>query len=350
MKRPTQCLTIVCLIWACNTISAQDRGWASSIAWSPDGQTIAVGSDSGIWFFDNDFNEVGHVDIKQQADSRKPRFVAWNASGDLLVYSGITIDSVKVVDVSKLEVIAEIDASRLWLWVPVVWHPTKNLIIGGTFGGEAHMWDAITGEERFFFDHRAEDPVLEWFEPVGFCWFTDDTVVIVLQDRGYVVNIVENRIVRKLYINLPPGPASCNRDYQIITKDGRLTDLQTGSSMRVFDYDKYAVAVEWSPDSSHFIVSSAHCRLRVFDGQTYEVVAELVGGGYWVRLEAVPIAWHPDGSRFAVVGEFGDVRVWDAKTYELMQRFDGFELHPNLLGRLEDQDLPTVRSCPQLKI
>ena len=36
-------------------VSAQERGWATAIAWSPDGETIAVGSSTGVWFFDADF-------------------------------------------------------------------------------------------------------------------------------------------------------------------------------------------------------------------------------------------------------------------------------------------------------
>ena len=47
------------------------------------------------------------------------------------------------------------------------------------------MWDAITGEERFIFDLPGRKIlILEWFEPVGFCWFADDTVVIVLRTSG----------------------------------------------------------------------------------------------------------------------------------------------------------------------
>ena len=40
---------------------AQDRGWATAIAWSPDGETIAVGSSTGVWLFDTEFNEIGFV-------------------------------------------------------------------------------------------------------------------------------------------------------------------------------------------------------------------------------------------------------------------------------------------------
>ena len=84
------------------TTYAQDRGWASSIAWSPDGQTIAVGSSAGVWLFDNDFNEVGYVNIDQRERNRSS-FVEWNAFSDLLVYAGPNIDSAKIVDVSKLD-------------------------------------------------------------------------------------------------------------------------------------------------------------------------------------------------------------------------------------------------------
>ncbi len=345
-------LAIVLAVIACSISLAQERGWASSIEWSPDGQTIAIGGSAGIWLFDNEFNEVGHIPINLDAkyiDSAG--FVSWNATGEWLAYSGINLDTVKVVDVGKRKVITDIDASRLQLWTPVVWHPTDNLIVAGAFDGKAYIWDAETGQERFLVDIRAEASGALDSEAIGSCWISYDTVVIVTVELGYVLNIAENRMERKFYI---PGwprwtmPTQCNSRNELMLNSGELVNLETGTSTRVTDTDYYRMALEWSPNSSHFVSSSFGCNLRVFDGGTYQVVQELAGGRYWTSLasEAKMIAWHPDGSRFAVVGEFDDIRVWDAETYELLQRFHGFETSPGVSAALKSLGKTEKDLCP----
>ena len=71
------------LLWL--IASAQDRGLATRIAWSPDAETIAIGSSKGLWFFDTDFNDVGSVDIGlTEWWHTGPLSLEWSAAGDLL--------------------------------------------------------------------------------------------------------------------------------------------------------------------------------------------------------------------------------------------------------------------------
>lgn len=352
MHRLTVSFTAIWVMTLFSVAFAQDRGWVSSIAWSPTGKTIAVGGIAGVWFFDNDFNELGQVAIEQQGTIRTaPRFVAWNARGDLVVYSGQVVDSIKVVDVDKLAVVTEIDVSHLSsLEVPVVWHPSEDLIIGGFYGGTTHVWDATSGEEVFYFDSWAEDPHLRWYDPAGFCWFDGNKVVIINHEMGYVMDIAENRMLGKLYIDFATKPTSCNRDYQILSHGGWLFDVETRSDQYVMEYDEDAFAIEWSPDSTQIIIGALKCRLRILANPSFEVLAELPGSAYsfgpsiWFYMDSID--WHPDGSRFAVVGQSGDIRVWNAETYELMQRFDGFEMHPNLMAHLEKSGQSGNERCP----
>ena len=342
---------LLAVIWAMSlsfVISAQDRGVASSIAWSPDGDTIAVASTTGLWFFDNDFNEAGYFEIEQQTLILSlPRFVAWNANGDLIAYSGMHANPINIVDVSELKVITEIDEA--YPWTPVRWHPIANRIVSGRLGGRTQIWDAITGEELFHFDSMAEHPDPLMHEPLGFCWFTDNILITVYQQRIFVLDVVEKMLVEKF------GPAhfgsvnvDCNRENQILSVDGRLFDLEAASLTWISDHSFLhedsefhlePVAVAWSPDSSQFIVNLTDCLVRVFDGRSGKVVAGMPGGadsfGPSPFFFIDSLAWHPDGSRFAAVGQFGDIRVWDAETYELLQRFDGFEVHPNVFAHLK---------------
>ncbi len=316
-----------------------------------------MGGGTGVWFFDNDFNELGFLEV-EHAIEHTPRLIAWSATGELLAHSSF-LSSIKVVDASEREIIPEIVVPNPGLWAPVHWHPKKSQIIAGTYQATTYIWDAVTGEELFYFESPAEPSDLGNSDPLGFCWYAENEVVIMTRLATYVVAITENKILQSFSRHLGHDWISCNREYQILTPDGWLLDLATGLETKIFGRGMdvqstdgiFPLTVSWSPSADRFVSSLNRCRIRVFefDGRSGRLAAELPGGAYYIPAAGFhigSIGWHPDRSQFAVVGEFGDIRVWDAETYELLQRFDGFELHPDLLRRLDDPDLSAERSCP----
>lgn len=355
-------------VWAMSLsciIYAQDRGWASSIDWSPDGQTIAVGGGAGVWFFDNYFNELGYMEVGNHIHPNLPRFVEWNAKGDLLAFSGLD-GPIEIIDVNMREVINEIYLNGFhYVWTEVQWHPQENLIIAGSYHGTTHIWDAITGEEQFHFDSLEHDPDSYWPATLGFCWFIEEEVVIVTKQTTYVVNIPENEILKK-YTNFYFGSEAirCNRHYLILSPEGQMYGLEPYTDDMVFDRNYYrqnahkgagvavSEAVAWSPDSDRVVVTFGDCHIHVYrvnDGDNSDLLAEMPGGNYEMYSTIFfidSVAWSPDGGRFAAVGQFGDIRVWDAKTYELLQRFDGFEAHPDFLGRYDETEQLNDIGCP----
>ena len=354
MKRLALFLAVVWAISLCGIAAAQDRGWATSIAWSPDGETIAIGSSAGIWFFDNEFNELGRVPVKlnnlkpwYEGDS--PRSLDWHAAGELLAvgFPMSMSGPPQIIDVSKREVINEIDPP--WPWSHILWHPEDNRIIAGLYGGETYIWDALTGEKLFYFEESAErddfevppEYALPTSLTTGVCWITESIVGIVTARGVYVVDVEINRMLQWFDIGWHQDTADCNSDYKAITANGWLIDLKTGAHTRIFkrvtsDFDlegaisplTYLDAAR-SPDGSQIASITEGCHINVYDGHNGALLAEMLGGIYLSRV-AFPffqdsIAWHPDSSRFAVVGQFGSISVWDAETYELLRRFDGFE-------------------------
>ncbi len=333
-----------------------EREWVSSIAWSPDGQTIAAGGSAGVWLFDNDFNILGHIKA-QHRNSHQPQLVAWNSTSDLLAYSSF-FSSIFVIDAKALEIVREIQVPYPGLWAPVQWHPYKNQIIGGTYQGTTHIWDAISGEELFYFESPPTDPNLG-YEPLGFCWFADSHVVVVSSPSAYLVDRYEGRILQTFPSFHWKEWISCNRQYQVLTMDGLLRDLLNHRLIRVFGPgvdEPYSngfrpLAVAWSPSANQFVSSKNRCRIRVYEFSEHSarLSAELSGGSYYHRSigsRIGSIAWRPDGSRFAVAGEFDEIRVWDAETYELLQRFHGFDPHRDLLATIERYALTDKTLCP----
>ena len=343
MTRLTLFFAAVWMVSLCGITYAQDRGWATSIAWSPDGQTIAIGSSTGIWFFDSDFNELGHVQVKRNNPRRwlpegdSPRSLDWNAAGELLAvgFPMTLTGPIQIIDVSRREVINEIDLGGLWSHV--LWHPEDNRIIAGIYVGKTYILDALTGEELFYFKQRDKRTVFFPNTTLGVCWITESIVGIVATWGIYVVDVEVNTTLQRFDTTYFQAVADCNSDYKIITATGEFFDLKAGTQADIFKRipqvewlsPRVNLDVAWSPDGSQIASITEGCYIHVYDGHNGALLAEIRGGIYLSQI-AFPffqdsIAWHPDSSRFAVVGQFGDISVWDAKTYELLQRFDGFE-------------------------
>ncbi|MDE2949275.1 MAG: hypothetical protein OXT68_00790 [Chloroflexota bacterium] len=337
MSRIISIVILFAALWQGGATFGQDRGWAAAIAWRPDGEMIAIGSSTGVWLFDSEFKELGYVHVRHKWDL-PPRSLSWNTAGDLLAvgYMQLGRAPIQIIDIAKLEVISEI-STRFPEWTPIEWHPRDDLIVVGTYDGTAHIFDAITGEEQFYFVERKEKVrgALSNYT-VGFCWFDEDILVIATHHEVYVVDIASKELLQTTDPDTVFDTTDCNRERQLITTNGKLYDIGTGSLIDFFtEHDLYinriilTLDVAWSPAGRRFVASTEGCLVRVFDGRTGETLAVLSGGIHYEQQAhsffLSSIAWHPDGGQFAVVGQFGDIRVWDVKTYELQRRFDGFE-------------------------
>ena len=352
MQKLILLITVLCTVCLSNIAFAQDRGWATAIAWSPDGETIAVASTTGLWLFDTDFNEVGHVETPE-FEGLPATTIDWNASGNLIALGIATYDKyqdersfngkfpILVVDVTNWEVIARIKYPKLTS--PIRWHPEKNLLLAGHYSGISHVLDAYTGEALFTY-HESYDKLGECCNTTtAVCWLDNSTVAMVTEHEVYVLDFLAGKLLQRFskgFVRLSRHFADCADDNEIITDGAHFVDLRAGLLSRIFSLDSTITfgdywfhesklaAIAYSPDGSQIVTNGnvSVCRTAVFDGQSFELRAELQGSyaSSWAKDYSDSIAWHPDGSRFAIVGQF-DIRMWDAVTYELLQRFDGFE-------------------------
>lgn len=379
MKSLMLCLMAAAMIWVSPIESAQDRGIATAIEWSPDGETIAIGSSTGVWLFDTDFNDVGFVDVGLTEWWHWPKSLEWNAAGTLLAvgypkdrYPGVS--EIQIIDVDKLEVITEINLGHLdeWLWTEVAWHPLDNRIAAGGYWGKSFIWDALSGAPVFQFEQSDEPPKSPPNTTIAVCWFTESVIAILTKLETFVVDVELNKTLHsfEIYLWLPPD---CHKDYKILTHRGNLVDAETGAYVDAYEDIPLGPAdivipfardnweptqyFEFSPDGSKILRAGQGCRLRVYDGHNGKFLAKFPGGIFLVQDFGATIfrdslAWHPDGSRFAAVGQFGGIRVWDAETRKLLRRYDGFEisypaLFGSLQGELDEEELKLIDSLKE---
>ena len=332
-------LAITCVVSLCGIAFAQDRGWATAIAWSPDGKTIAIGSTTGVWFFDNDFVEIGFV-ATPQLNGYPPTTLDWNVASDMVVVANAhqLSAAILVVGLRTGTVLTHIEN---WPRSNVRWHPEEDIIVAAVWGGIIAS-DAISGEQVYAYSNLTSPNRNSISDYWAVCWLSSEIVAAVDPLTIWVFNIVREkrlRIIESAYVlSSSDYPAvDCHGQDRLASAYQGAIDLHSGAviepaspAVAFHDYGHKFVAVAWSPDGMRYLTNGnvGLCRIGVFDGQTSELLAELQGSfsrEIDISTYTDSAAWHPDGDRFAVVGQF-DIRVWDAATYELIRRYDGFEV------------------------
>ena len=338
--------SLACALLCSVLVYGQDRGIAVSIAWSPDGDTIAVGSTTGIWLFDAEFEEVAHVGLPEFPDNA-PNTLDWNASGDLLAlgyhYGSRTQGAgnkgqgipILIVDIYDQDVVSTIEVK--WLYSTIRWHPAENHLLAGTLNGTTHIWDAMTGQELFYFEESFGREHRSSRMTQSVCWLTESTIASIGGQATYILDVQEHKTLETVEDTPFVLLADCNQDGEImmvllsdVVVDARDVKRRYDDTKELRSANEIirAADVAWSPNGSQFVTNSTGCRVHVFDGQSKQVLAELEGSFsdfFGLPHYVDSVAWHPDGTRFAVVGQF-DIRMWDSESFELLHHYDGFKV------------------------
>ena len=81
------------------------RGSAETVAISPDGETLAVAGNAGVWLYE--LNTLDLIGLLEWHAERDADFMPW----------------------------------------PIAWSPDGRMLAGGSVNGTVSMWDVTTGEE-----------------------------------------------------------------------------------------------------------------------------------------------------------------------------------------------------------
>lgn len=123
------------------------RGTANALDWRTDGKVLAVGSATGIWLYDENFEPLAYF----EGSSVSP--VRWSPSGDRLAFAddtGVHIWSI-AEDGKSGNVLLSMDGSDVFT---IAWKPNGEQLAISTHDSDVNIWDTQNGEIVYAFANQ----------------------------------------------------------------------------------------------------------------------------------------------------------------------------------------------------
>jgi WD40 repeat protein len=118
----------------------------SAIAWSPDGNMIAIANGASqlqIWNVSNTFS-TGQVSLLSSFDNITAIALAWSPDSSLLAYSGAR--DISILNITTRDIVQTF-VGHTEPVLALAWQPSGNNLLSGSLDHTVRMWDVLTGLE-----------------------------------------------------------------------------------------------------------------------------------------------------------------------------------------------------------
>ena len=280
------------------------KGTINEIQYSPDGTRLVVAGGIGIWLYDTATHRevallTGHTGAVVS--------VAYSPDGDTLA-SGSWDNTVRLWDVNTEQQKATLTGHTFWVR-SVAYSPDGKTIASGSSDATVRLWDAKTGQHKATLTGHTDLVESVAFSPNG------DTVASGSWDntvRLWDANTGQHKATLTGHTGYVWGVAFSPNGNTLASAsyDVRLWDAKTGQyKATLTGHTGGVLSVAFSPDGNTLASGNWDNTVRLWDVDTGQQKATLRGHTGAVRS----VAFSPDGNTIAS-GSYGKIRLWDAKT------------------------------------
>ncbi|BDM74963.1 hypothetical protein HEK616_84500 (plasmid) [Streptomyces nigrescens] len=279
-----------------------------SVAFSPDGRTLATGSKDGrarLWDV-----ATGRTRRTLIGHTGQVNWVVFSPDGRTLA-TGSADNTAKLWDVATGKLRGTFTGHRDWIY-SVAFSPDGRTLATGSYDNTAKLWDVATRKPRATLKGHTKAVWAVKFSPDGHTLATgsaDDTARLWDVATGRPrITLTGHRDAAWALAFSPDGHilATGSEDETV-----RLWDVATGTTRAVLHGHRGAVeAVAFSPDGHTLATGSDDRTTRLWNLHTGAAREILTGHTAPVRSAA----FSPDGHILATGSEDGTVRLWDAAT------------------------------------
>ncbi|WP_190024436.1 nSTAND1 domain-containing NTPase [Streptomyces hiroshimensis] len=292
-----------------------------SVAFSPDGKTLATGSSDStarIWDI-----TTGKARSTLTGQNSPVEAVAFSPDGKTLATSNYD-KSVRVWDVATRRIRRTL-AGHTALVASVAFSPDGRVLAAGGYDGSVRLWDINAAKTLRILPKAAA--------PVGRVAFSPDGKTLVTGSQDTTVRIwdIATGTLRNTRTGhtVPGGPAVISPDGKAVAtgslpgdsdRTARVRDVGTGRTRTITtDHTARVVLMAFSPDGRTLATSSGEQSLitgsfddtvALWDAGTGKARNVITG----VSGNVLAMAFSPDGRTIATSGDDRTVRLWDVAT------------------------------------
>jgi dipeptidyl aminopeptidase/acylaminoacyl peptidase len=286
------------------TVRIGHGGPAYSLAFSPDGKTLASGStDQTVRLWDL---ATGSVSRSCQGHESGVFSVAYSPDGKTLA-SGSWDETVRLWDATTGKQIRSFEGHQGFVNC-VAFAPDGKTVAAGSYSSMVRLWDVATGKEiRSFEGHQG---------PVRSVAFSPDSKTLASGSSDKSVRlwaVATGRQIDSAHWHrdgvssvafAPDGEtlASGSSD-----KTVRLWEVLTGKLIRTFEGQGDVAAVAYSPDGKMLAWGSADKKVRLLETATLKNRLQLSGHGGPITA----LSFSPDSTRLVAASTDSTALVWD---------------------------------------